>query len=553
MQFAALPLGSSFRWKLVPAVLVVVLGDWMFYQRSLHGLNLGLFPLGLLAAMMAGRPAVRRNWRAWLAIVPALIFAAALAYDPSLLAWALFCITAGLASLLPLTGRFDDGWRWAQRLAWQAFRTPFAPLLDLSRLIKVRAAGRASRGSLRGMASLLGLPLAGSVVIVALFCAANPVFEHALTALVPSGLNGYTLVRVALWSVLFTMAWGLLRPRLALRLLPAFGGAGERRLPGVSVASVTLSLVVFNLIFALQNLLDVAYLWGITAMPAGMTMAQYAHRGAYPLVVTALLAALFVLVTLRPGSDTARAAPIRMLVTLWVGQNIFLVVSSMLRTIDYVEAYSLTRLRIAALAWMALVAFGLVAICWRALRGRSAAWLINLNLAAAGLVLTAASFIDLGAIAAQWNVDHAGEVGGQGAQLDLCYLDELGDSAVLPLIALERRANLEPEFRARVQAVRMVVHERLEEGQGNGWTLLGQQRIERAGQSLAGYRPAPVTPGGRSCDGTLLPAREPVALPDDIIAIQSPAPAAADPPAPPVPFSSAPPSPLPALTGARQR
>ena len=34
-------------------------------------------------------------------------------------------------------------------------------------------------------------------------------------------------------------------------------------------------------------------------------MKDYVHQGAYPLIVTALLAALFVLVTLRPGSDTA--------------------------------------------------------------------------------------------------------------------------------------------------------------------------------------------------------------------------------------------------------
>ena len=113
-----------------------------------------------------------------------------------------------------------------------------------------------------------------------------------------------------------------------------------------------------------------------------MTMAQYAHRGAYPLIVTALLAAAFVLVTLRPGSATAAAPAIRWLVVLWIGQNLLLVAFSIERTLDYVEAYSLTRLRIAALAWMLLVAFGLVTICWRMLFDRSAGWLINVNMSA---------------------------------------------------------------------------------------------------------------------------------------------------------------------------
>ena len=63
----------------------------------------------------------------------------------------------------------------------------------------------------------------------------------------------------------------------------------------------------------------------------------------------------------------------RRLVTLWVVQNIVLVASSALRTIDYIESSMLTAWRIAALAWMALVALGLVLICWRILAGRSIA------------------------------------------------------------------------------------------------------------------------------------------------------------------------------------
>ena len=58
-----------------------------------------------------------------------------------------------------------------------------------------------------------------------------------------------------------------------------------------------------------------------------------------------------------------------------------------MRTLDYVEAYSLTRLRIAAFAWMALVAVGLVAIAVDAL---AATWR---SPAAAGLPLLTAYLI----------------------------------------------------------------------------------------------------------------------------------------------------------------
>jgi hypothetical protein len=275
-------------------------------------------------------------------------------------------------------------------------------------------------------------------------------------------------------------------------------------LPGVSPGSVTLSLIAFNLIFVLQNLMDVLYLGGLASMPAGVTLADYAHRGAYPLIATALLAALFVLVTLRPGSTTAEVPLIRRLVVVWIAQNIVLVGSSILRTVDYVEAYSLTGLRIAALAWMVLVGFGLGAICWRLLRGRSAAWLININLAAALMALTVASFVNFGAMAAQWNVRHAREVGGAGVRLDLCYLNRLGPSALLPLIELEGRSDIDLAFRERVQAVREMNLDQLERDQtGGGWSLRGQWRLKQAHRILARRPVRAIARGARACNGAL--------------------------------------------------
>ncbi len=242
-----------------------------------------------------------------------------------------------------------------------------------------------------------------------------------------------------------------------------------------------------------------------------MTLAEYAHRGAYPLIATALLAGLFVLVTLRPGSASAGSRPIRLLVTLWIAQNLMLVASTMLRTVNYIEAYSLTRLRIAALIWMGLVAIGLALICYRLLRDKSGAWLINANMLAALVVLAAASTVDLGRTAAAWNVRHAREAGGAGAALDLCYLNRLGPSALLPLIELES-GRIPAELRDRVAWLRSRTMDRLGRDQADwhSWTWRGARRLETANAQAAALRLPRHRGEGRQCDGRPFPPPPPL-------------------------------------------
>ena len=516
---------SGLLWTLVLCAATIVLGDYLFFQQNQAGAAIGLYNAVLLVALLVRRPAVRRNGKALAAVAAAFLFTGAMILDTSFLSWMMFWIAASMATLLPSVKRFDDGWQWFQRLFLHGFRTLIAPLLDALRVQKVRQRAPNRRIRASRIFALLALPLGGSVLIIILFAAANPVIDQLLSRIFAPDLRNLSIGRMILWSLLFIMAWGLLRPKMRKPLLPTLDGRGDLAIPGVSVASVTLSLIAFNLLFALQNLMDLAYMGGFVPLPEGMTLAGYAHRGAYPLIMTALLAALFVLVTLRPGSTTANRPAIRTLVLLWIGQNIVLVASSMIRLIDYVETYSLTPLRIVALAWMVLVAIGLLLICWRMIFNLRASWLINASLGFTALFLTAACFTDLSATSAWWNVRHAREVGGRGVNLDLCHLTELGDSALLPLIALERRTDLKPDFRERVQSVRQAAMDRLVEQLTHGeWTVRRQHRYKLAMQGLAGLKPIPMKPGRRDCAGALLPpdpATQPTEVAPTVLPVQA--------------------------------
>lgn len=471
---------GAFMLKLAGVAGVILFADWLFFSRGEYAGAIGLIGLAIAAALGLSRPAVRRDKRALFALTLAAIAALGFVNNPAPLAFLLFWILVGLATLLPGTARFDDGWRWFQRLLVHGTKSVVGPLLDLARLAKVRHRRPQRQAGLRQAIKALILPLAGSAVILFLFALANPVIDGWITALELPNLEERTFARIFIAGLLALLTWGALRPRPPRFLLGTFDGRGDKAIPGFTLASVTLSLVLFNALFALQNAMDIAWLWGLAQLPGTMTLADYAHRGAYPLVATALLAALFVLVALRPGSKTAENPLVRRLVMLWIGQNLVLVASAALRTWDYVEAYDLTVLRIAALLWMALVAIGLALVLWRMLAGKSAAWLINANLATSGTLLLAVCFVDLGAIAAGWNVAHAREIDGTGAKLDLCYLQELGDSALVPLTRLELQQGTSPLGR-NAAALRFNLMQRMERDRADGgWTLANTRRLAAA-------------------------------------------------------------------------
>ncbi|HEX8444255.1 MAG TPA: DUF4173 domain-containing protein [Allosphingosinicella sp.] len=492
----------TFLIKPLALAALIALADRLFYPADAVGATLGIFVLALLLSAVALRPDLRRSRPALVAAAAAGWFGFWLVDDPGPLGLALAWVALTMAVLLPKAAQFGNGLRWALRLFLHGLATPLRPIQDLSRLARVRRR-RPGRINIWSLSSTLVLPILGTGLFLTLFAAANPLIESTLTGLDPLSFLRFSPLRTIFWGFIGLVTWRLLSPRLMLRG-PAFqSGIDWLDLPGISTASVTISLVAFNALFALQNGLDLAFLWSGAALPEGMTLAQYAHRGAYPLIGTALLAAAFVLVTTRPGTAMGGNRLIRRLVYFWIAQNLFLVASTMLRTIDYIEAYLLTELRIEALIWMALVAVGLVLICVRLARGRSSIWLINANMAAAALVLGASAAIDYDRIAAGWNVRHAREVGGRGSPIDLCYLSQMTDSALLPLIELESRP-LPPELRGRVSWLRNLVTQRLEARQAHwqGWDWRGARRLAAAREQVAALR-LPRFPADldRQCDG----------------------------------------------------
>ena len=469
---------------------LVVLADWLFWDCP-RGWTLGAYGLLLAVAMLVWDRPCRRS-RA----IPLLILAiAALCLqcleEPSALTIA--CIVLGLAMLAIL---LREGWSasavtWARRcglMATAGWLMVFKDADDAARRGPTGAAvGRSGVRALRNWC----IPLALGFVFVLLFAAANPVISKWLRDaidglrdllkdwedLLPSGW------RVLMWAVLAVCVWALLRFRSktsdSSREASAVDDQPEQSFP--SPPLVIRSLALFNLLFVVQTVLDVYYLWGGGELPDGMTYAEYAHRGAYPLVAAAILAALFVLAAFRtePRGQSLRVA--RGLVYVWLVQNLFLVVSAGWRLDLYVDAYALTRLRVAAAIWMLLVFCGIVWILVRIAAGRSNLWLINVNTITALLVIYAGSFVDFDGLIARYNVAHCWEARGKGPKIDIPYLERLGPETLPALIQLANQSPQPPNATAVHGAIRRL-RENLQEDLSDwrGWTWRRHRLLQLA-------------------------------------------------------------------------
>ena len=493
----------SFWIKVGLLAAVVAVADALVYVRDGGPVAISLFSLAWVAALAIANPAVLRDRLGRLALLAATLLALLPLEAVSLPGVLLFLIAGAVAALAPRAPRGDDAWRWAQRVGFAGLKGLIGPILDLSRLAKARTRIRSTLRLSKALLATL-LPVAGGLTFLFLFISANPVLTAALRSVQAPEPDVF---RLFFWAFVAVPVWMALRPRGLRRTLRTPGLEGDLKLAGVTTTSILASLVVFNLVFAVQNGLDLVYLWSGAGLPKGVSFSEYAHQGAQPLIATALLAGLFVLVFLRPGSSTALDPRVRVLVIAWVAQNLFLVASTALRTVDYVQAYSLTEARIVALLWMALVATGLALICWRLLAGKSSSWLINTNIAALGVVLAICSVVDLGALSSAWNVRHAREVGGRGVALDLCYLDNQGMAALVSLAELERDPRVPPELKVRAGNVRRVIatDAQVDRKSWLRWTFRDQRRWDRAHDLIGPSGWAYAERRDYRCDGHHIP------------------------------------------------
>jgi hypothetical protein len=424
---------SSLPFKVAIALALAALADWLLYDERL-GLSLAIFACAIASASLLANHATLDRQRAALGGIILAIGLLPAVEEVSTLSLLIVIASLALGLLLatnPDTTELGERMRALRNLFL------FGPFRFFREVPQVLSVSSFTRGI-----AIWFIPALLSTVFVALFAAANPMIEKWVYLLNPKLIFDYvSLSRALFWTMMLALVWPFVHVRWR-RNSPATAATesaepehtpGSSRVEFLGASTVLRSLILFNLLFAAQSVLDATYLWGHAALPADVTYAGYAHRGAYPLILTALLAGAFVLVAMRPGGAAEKSRVIRPLVYLWVAQNVLLVASSILRLDLYVQIYFLTYWRVAAFIWMLLVAVGLLLIVARIVSGRSNGWLIGANLIVLTAVLYICSLMNFAALVADYNVNHSRETGGKDVKIDMIYLTQLGPQA-LPAI-----------------------------------------------------------------------------------------------------------------------
>jgi hypothetical protein len=431
-------------WRAMACLLLAGLADFLFYMEDM-GWAVGIYTFLILWALLFFNPGLSHTRPGKVIIAVNCIFVFALIENPSGLTITLSFLGVTSMALMSHPGWTHNAGLWLRGVLDFWSQNIFRVINDVKFLKNLFHGEDVSNQSGIQLKNWV-LPLGLSLVFVILFAGANPILIRWLELINWNWIfDLFTIERILLWSEVIILCWPLLQPRFRLDLTSQKEGDFKDIKALIhflfSKKSILYSLIIFNVLFLAQTYMDLIYLWGGTALPDGMSYAEYAHRGAYPLIATALLAGGFVLVALRPGSETEGMRSIRYLVYCWIGQNIFLVISSIWRTALYVEEYSLTYLRLAALIWMGLVALGLILLILRIVWTRSNIWLINLNGITLLTVLIMCAFINLGGVIAQFNVAHCKEVNSKGPALDLKYLREIGTASLPALHWFQQHGN----------------------------------------------------------------------------------------------------------------
>jgi hypothetical protein len=420
-----------------------LLYSYLFYEQWV-GINFLLFTIALVAFVFATDTRLIKSKAVVISAVGALITGICVAWHGSPLSIfaniVSLCVFAGMVAVPRTTLVLTVG-----HALWSTLLAPLFMLADeFAKRRTAREAGR-PRAANRFMhwVMVVLLPVLALLFFTLLYRVVNPVFNEYVSKI--------KIDIESLQWILFTIGgFILLYGFFFHRQVPFISKwdreaqndlAPEADWPPVLRRFLTLPLEyrsglamvgLLNALLLVVNLLDLKFFYLGHQLPEGITYSDYLHEGVAALIFSIAIVIGIILVYFRGALNFRQPnSALRILVYIWIAQNVFMVLSTSWRNAIYIEEYGLTYRRIGVYFWLGLTVIGLVLTAFKVARRKSNWYLIRAGSWAFYAVLVSSCIISWPDLVAKYNVRRATH---QNVPLDHEYLISLSYH-VLPYLA----------------------------------------------------------------------------------------------------------------------
>jgi len=185
-------------------------------------------------------------------------------------------------------------------------------------------------------------------------------------------------------------------------------------------SSALLLFVILNLLLLFLNITDIHYIFFKGELPKGITYSDYVHSGVEAVIMSIVFAILLIAYYFRgPINFDAKSKNIKALTYLWIVQNIVLIVMAAVKNQLYIDAYSLTYLRIGVYYYLAFSIIGLILTFYKIFFKKDTWFLFRSNSFVFYWVLILSCLFNWNIIVTHYNLKYSHEI-------DYSYLNSLG-------------------------------------------------------------------------------------------------------------------------------
>jgi|TARA_B110000908_G_scaffold172377_1_gene239416 hypothetical protein len=258
--------------RILLLVVLIALADVLMWQVA-AGVSLAVFGIAMVtAAILVVEPGMNRRR---LAICSMTALLSVLPIVEIVQPLTVIILSVGIAlSLSMIAGlRTHQFLRGTLRLLWVG---PFQTIADGWAGIASASHVSVQKEQVRGVVLGWGLPIVLTGVFAMLFAQANPILDKWLIDLIPNSIPTPNPTRLIFWAFIALLSWPcLILWRLRERLVATRHTVkAARTVAVINPQSIMRSLVMFNMLFAVQTGMDVFILYGGGDLPEGMSYAK---------------------------------------------------------------------------------------------------------------------------------------------------------------------------------------------------------------------------------------------------------------------------------------